>query len=127
LDREQTDYWNAKFRCDLTNFKGRLHDLSTGNVPGLPHTVRPELDYRPRVQQKIRKFFCALGLRQAIPIRAKSRCERPAGTLKAWARELGLDDAGGLLEETLEEEKDTDATLTEMAESVINRRVEAAE
>ena len=38
-----------------------------------------------------------------------------------WARELGLDDAVGLLEETLEEGKDTPATLTEMAKSVINQ------
>src|SRR6478752_6617483 len=49
------------------------------------------------------------------------------GTMIAWADELGLDDAVGLLEETLEEEKDTDATLTEMAESVINQKAEAAE
>ena len=49
------------------------------------------------------------------------------GTLKAWARELGLNDAVSLLDETLEEEKDTDATLTEMAESVINQKAEAAE
>ena len=44
--------------------------------------------------------------------------------LRAWARELGLDDAVGLLEETLEEEKDTDATLTEMAESIINQKAD---
>jgi uncharacterized protein DUF892 len=77
--------------------------------------------------RKYENFFARWAFAKQFPIRAKSRCERPAGTLKAWARELGLDDAGGLLEETLEEEKDTDATLTEMAESVINRRVEAAE
>ena len=35
--------------------------------------------------------------------------------------------AFGLVEETLKEEKDTDATLTEMAESVINQKAEAAE
>jgi ferritin-like metal-binding protein YciE len=40
---------------------------------------------------------------------------------------LGLDDAVGLLEETLKEENDTDATLTKMAESVINQSAEAAE
>jgi len=64
-----------------------------------------------------------LGAAQAVEHYEISRY----GTLKAWARELGLDDAVGLLEETLEEEKDTDATLTEMAESVINQKAEAAE
>ena len=37
------------------------------------------------------------------------------GTLKAWARELGLDEAGELFETTEQEEIDTDETLTELA------------
>ena len=37
------------------------------------------------------------------------------GTLKRWAEQLGLDEAAGLLEETLEEEKNTDEALTELA------------
>ena len=49
-----------------------------------------------------------LGAAQAVEHYEISRY----GILKAWARELGLDDAVGLLEETLQEEKDTDATLT---------------
>lgn len=48
------------------------------------------------------------------------------GTLKAWAQELGLNDAVLLLEQTLEEEKKTDATLTKIAEGVVNHRAEAA-
>jgi ferritin-like metal-binding protein YciE len=48
------------------------------------------------------------------------------GTLKTWAQELGLNDAAELLEETLQEEKDTDATLTEIAENAINQEAEAA-
>ena len=47
------------------------------------------------------------------------------GTLKAWAEELGHEDAANLLDETLEEEKDTDAALSELAESVINQQAEA--
>jgi ferritin-like metal-binding protein YciE len=49
------------------------------------------------------------------------------GTLKAWAEELGLDDAVELLEETLEEEEATDEALTEIAKSAINQQAEAAE
>jgi ferritin-like metal-binding protein YciE len=37
-----------------------------------------------------------------------------------------LNDAVGLLEQTLAEEKKTDATLTEIAESVVNQEAEAA-
>ena len=48
------------------------------------------------------------------------------GTLKTWASELGLNDAVPLLDETLLEEKQTDATLTEIAESAVNRAAEAA-
>jgi ferritin-like metal-binding protein YciE len=48
------------------------------------------------------------------------------GTLRTWAQELGLNDAVRLLEQTLEEEKKTDATLTKIAESVVNQHAEAA-
>jgi ferritin-like metal-binding protein YciE len=48
------------------------------------------------------------------------------GTLKTWAEELGLNDAVQLLDETLQEEKDTDLALTEIAESVVNQQAEAA-
>jgi ferritin-like metal-binding protein YciE len=44
------------------------------------------------------------------------------GTLRTWAQELGLDDAAGLLEETLEEEKKTDKLLSELAEARVNRK-----
>ena len=42
------------------------------------------------------------------------------GSLQSWARLLGEEDAADLLEETLDEERDTDERLTETAESVIN-------
>jgi ferritin-like metal-binding protein YciE len=42
------------------------------------------------------------------------------GTLVAWAEKMGMSDAAGLLEATLEEEKATDEKLTELAESEIN-------
>lgn len=40
------------------------------------------------------------------------------GLLKTWARKLGHEDAEELLEETLDEEKRTDALLSEIAESL---------
>lgn len=42
------------------------------------------------------------------------------GTLCAWARTLGEDKVAALLEKTLEEERDADSTLTNVAESSIN-------
>jgi ferritin-like metal-binding protein YciE len=48
------------------------------------------------------------------------------GTLKTWARELGLEQAVGLLDATLAEEKKTDEALTQLAVSEVNLHAEAA-
>ena len=48
------------------------------------------------------------------------------GTLIAWAEELGLEDAVSLLQETLEEEKTTDETLTDIAKTAVIQQAEAA-
>ena len=44
------------------------------------------------------------------------------GTLRSWAEELGMNDAVKLIEQTLEEEKKTDALLTKIAESRVNKK-----
>lgn len=44
------------------------------------------------------------------------------GTLIAWAKELGRDDCAQVLAETLAEERATDETLTQMAETKANAR-----
>ena len=43
------------------------------------------------------------------------------GTMVAWARAMGHEDAAALLEETLEEEKAADEKLTSLAEAGINQ------
>ena len=48
------------------------------------------------------------------------------GTLKTWATELGLSQAVKLLEATLEEEKKTDETLSQLAEREVNQHARAA-
>ena len=48
------------------------------------------------------------------------------GTLKTWAAELGYRDAVKLLDATLKEEKNTDATLSQLAEAEVNRHAESA-
>jgi ferritin-like metal-binding protein YciE len=48
------------------------------------------------------------------------------GTMKAWAEELGIDQAARLLDATLQEEKKADQLLTRIAEADVNQRAEAA-
>jgi ferritin-like metal-binding protein YciE len=48
------------------------------------------------------------------------------GTLKTWAAELGHKQAVKLLEQTLSEEKKTDETLTQLAESEVNHHAAQA-
>jgi ferritin-like metal-binding protein YciE len=42
------------------------------------------------------------------------------GTLKTWAGQLGMKEAVGLLDETLQEEKKTDALLSKLAQAEVN-------
>lgn len=49
------------------------------------------------------------------------------GTLRAWAQELGYGGAVPLLEETLAEETDADAKLTELAVTAKNSKAAAAD
>lgn len=44
------------------------------------------------------------------------------GTLRTWATQLGMTDAARLLEQTLQEEKKTDALLTQIAEAAVNQQ-----
>lgn len=44
------------------------------------------------------------------------------GTLIAWAKSLGMKDAVALLEQTLQEEKATDAALTKLASAALNKK-----
>ena len=49
------------------------------------------------------------------------------GTLKCWAGELGYKDAVKLLDATLNEEKKTDAALSQLAEGEVNMHAEQAQ
>ena len=48
------------------------------------------------------------------------------GTMVAWAQELGMTDAANLLQETLDEEKNADRLLSQIAEGKLNREAAAA-
>ena len=49
------------------------------------------------------------------------------GTLIEWAKDLGHDDAIKLLQQTLDEEKNADKLLSQIAKSSSNRKAMAAE
>jgi len=67
--------------------------------------------------------------RDALMIAAAQKVEHyeiaAYGTLRTWANVLGRRDAAGLLDETLDEEKETDQRLTQIAESSINEAAAA--
>ena len=44
------------------------------------------------------------------------------GTARAWARQLGREDDARLLQQTLDEEGNADKLLTQVAESMVNRK-----
>ena len=48
------------------------------------------------------------------------------GTLRTWAKQLGLTEAVDLLGQTLEEESQTDEALTKLAETAVNAAAEMA-
>jgi ferritin-like metal-binding protein YciE len=48
------------------------------------------------------------------------------GTAKAWAEQLGLDRAVKLLQQTLDEEKETDQKLNQIAEKMVNQQAVGA-
>ena len=67
--------------------------------------------------------------RDAVMIAAAQKVEHyeiaSYGTVRTWAELLGMNEVASLLEESLEEEKETDQKLTSLAESHIN--MEAAD
>ena len=48
------------------------------------------------------------------------------GTLKRWAKELGMTEAAKLIDQTLQEESKTDDGLTQLAETSVNKHAMAA-
>ncbi len=69
--------------------------------------------------------------RDALMIAAAQKIEHyeiaAYGTMRTWANLLGRPEIASLLEETLEEEKETDQRLTEVAESFVNQAAASGE
>jgi ferritin-like metal-binding protein YciE len=64
--------------------------------------------------------------RDAVMVAAAQKVEHyeiaSYGTVRTWANLLGKTDVAAMLEDTLEEEKETDLRLTTIAESMVNQR-----
>ena len=77
-------------------------------------------------QQVMKEFKGSLALDAGLIASAQAVEHYEYGTLKAWAEQLSLREAGSLLDETLEEEKKTDEALTELAKAAVNQEARQA-
>jgi hypothetical protein len=89
----------------------------------------------PGVVAQLRVPWCSLPCNGLLPFNSINDRDVPQAmtgfgpryaTLKAWAQQLGLQQAVSLLDETLEEEKKTDEALTELAKAAVNQEAQQA-
>jgi ferritin-like metal-binding protein YciE len=88
------------------------------DCPAIDGIIEEAEDVAGEVQNKSVLDAALIAAAQAVEHYEMTRY----GTLIAWAKQLGRNDAAILLNQTLDEEKATDKKLTEMAESQINRK-----
>jgi ferritin-like metal-binding protein YciE len=88
------------------------------DCPAIDGIIEEAEDVAGEVQDKTVLDAALIAAAQAVEHYEMTRY----GTLVAWAKQMGRNDAATLLNQTLEEEKATDKKLTQMAEANINRR-----
>ena len=88
------------------------------DCPAIDGIIEEAEDVAGEVQDKTVLDAALIAAAQAVEHYEMTRY----GTLIAWAKQMGRNDAATLLNQTLEEEKATDQKLTQMAEANINRR-----
>jgi ferritin-like metal-binding protein YciE len=88
------------------------------DCPAIDGIIEEAEDVAAEVQDKTVLDAALIAAAQAVEHYEMTRY----GTLIAWAKQMGRNDAATLLNQTLEEEKATDKKLTQMAEANINRR-----
>jgi len=88
------------------------------DCPAIDGIIEEAEDVAGEVQDKTVLDAALIAAAQAVKHYEMTRY----GTLVAWAKQMGRNDAATLLNQTLEEEKATDKKLTQMAEANINRR-----
>ncbi|MGN6750860.1 MAG: YciE/YciF ferroxidase family protein [Xanthobacteraceae bacterium] len=88
------------------------------DCPAIDGIIEEAEDVAGEVQDKTVLDAALIAAAQAVEHYEMTRY----GTLIAWAKQMGRNDAATLLNQTLEEEKATDKKLTQIAEANINRR-----
>jgi ferritin-like metal-binding protein YciE len=88
------------------------------DCPAIDGIIEEAEDVAGEVQEKAVLDAALIAAAQAVEHYEMTRY----GTLIAWAKQMGRNDAASLLNQTLDEEKATDKKLTQMAEANINRR-----
>ena len=98
----------------------KLHGVDAAGVdcPAIDGILEEADDVAGEVEHKSVLDAALIAAAQAVEHYEISRY----GTLVAWAKQLGKNDCANLLQQSLEEEKATDAKLTQLAESFVNRK-----
>jgi ferritin-like metal-binding protein YciE len=98
----------------------KLHGVEAAGVdcPAIDGILEEADDVAGEVEHKNVLDAALIAAAQAVEHYEISRY----GTLVAWAKQLGRNDCANLLQQNLEEEKATDAKLTQLAESFVNRK-----
>lgn len=98
----------------------KLHDLKPKAVgcPAIDGIIDEAQEVSGEVEDKEVLDAAIIASAQAVEHYEITRY----GTLVAWARQLGRDDAAAILQKTLDEEKAADKKLSSVAESKVNRK-----
>ena len=129
IQKASSDQLRQGFEKHLEETKGHVDRLEkvfemhgekpkTVNCPAIDGIVKEAEETAGEVDDKEVLDAALAAAAQAVEHYEISRY----GTLIAWARELGREDCASVLQQTLDEEKATDARLTELAEARINRK-----
>jgi ferritin-like metal-binding protein YciE len=93
-------------------------DVQSVNCPAIDGIIDEANDVAGDIADKAVLDAALVAAAQAVEHYEISRY----GTLIAWTKLLGRPDCAAILQQTLTEEKETDAKLTSMAETSINRK-----
>lgn len=97
----------------------RMHDVEVEAVtcPAIDGIIKEAEEVAGEVADKQVLDAALIAAAQAVEHYEITRY----GTLIAWAKRLGRHDCAAVLDKNLRDEKDTDAKLTKLAESEVNR------
>ena len=94
----------------------------TVNCPAIDGIIKEAEELSGEIEDKAVLDAAIIAAAQAVEHYEITRY----GTLVAWANQIGRPDCAAILEETLEEEKEADEILTDLAEGSINASAEDA-